>query len=71
MKYKTIRALPSFKQYLKENKITEQDLSDITGYSTGAMHRFINRKSGSRGMLKVIASELEINEDLIAEIVYI
>lgn len=70
MKYKTIRALPYLKQYLKENDIRIKDLINMTGYSRSTVSLFVNGYGGtSRKVWHKVAKVLEINQDLIAEVV--
>ena len=70
-KKKAIRSLPYFKQYMKENNLKNQDLADITGYSEATISNFANGRSGSRGLVNVLARELEVSIDLISQVVII
>ena len=71
MKYKAVRSLPYLKQYLKENNITQTDIMDMTGLSDTTISDFVNGKSGSKGTVRLIARELEINQALISQVVYL
>ena len=68
-KKRVIKALPYFREYMKENNITPTDLVDITGYSTTTISKFINGKPISKGVVQVISRELEVNQALISHVV--
>lgn len=70
MKKKTIVSTTYFKEYKNENNLTYQDLSDITGYDATTLSNFANGKSVSRGLVNVLARELELDRDLISKVVY-